>query len=87
MKEHQDYEAFSSGIDSLNLGDVDSEILDNFNTSYEYSIHVDMNGKEGKIPKISEADKELLKLINSDLWYFVKDDQLAKKIEEVSMCA
>ena len=33
------------------------------------------------MPKISEADKELLKLINSDLWYFVKDDKLSKKLE------
>ena len=33
------------------------------------------------MPKISEADKELLKLINSDLWYFVKDDKLSMKLE------
>jgi len=28
------------------------------------------------MPRITEADKELLKLISSDLWDFVKDDTL-----------
>lgn len=68
----------------MNLADVDSQILDNFDTSYEYSIHIDENGKHTKVPKISQADKELLKMINSDLWYFIKDDELTKKIEEAS---
>jgi hypothetical protein len=32
---------------------------------------------------MSEEDQELLKLINSNLWDFVKDEQIEKKIEEI----
>ncbi len=73
-KEKLRYDDLSSGIDDLNLADVDSEILDNFDTSYEYSIHLDQFGQRTKMPKVSEADRELLKMINSDLWYFIQDD-------------
>ena len=39
------------------------------------------------MPKITPADQELLKMINSDLWYFIKDDELTKKIDEASALA
>lgn len=32
---------------------------------------------------MSEEDQELLKLINSNLWDFVKDEQIDRKIEEI----
>lgn len=56
-REKEDYDALSSNIDDLNLQDVDSEILDNFDTSYEYSIHIGEDGERVKMPKVSEADK------------------------------
>ena len=40
-KEKEEYDGLSSGVDQLNLADVDSEVLDNFDTSYDYSIHLD----------------------------------------------
>ncbi len=52
-KEKLHYDGLSSGIDDLNLADVDSEILDNFDTSYEYSIHLDEFGQRTKMPKVS----------------------------------
>ena len=52
-KEKQNYDDLTSGIDDLNLADIDSEILDNFDTSYEYSIQLDENGKNTKVPKVS----------------------------------
>lgn len=42
---------------------------------------VDRNKFKG-IPKITEEDKELLKLISSDLWCFVKDDRVEVKLNE-----
>lgn len=42
-------------------------------------------GKAGKmkgLPVMTEEDKELLKLISSDLWCFVKDDRVGEKIQE-----
>ena len=32
---------------------------------------------------MTEEDQQLLKLINSNLWDFVKDEQIDKKIEEI----
>ncbi len=58
-------------------------MLDNFDTDYDYSIVVDENGRR-KVPKVSNADKELLKLINSDLWCFIKNDEIDKKLNEAS---
>ena len=34
------------------------------------------------VPKMTEEDQELLRLISSDLWDFVKDDRVGDKIEE-----
>ena len=42
---------------------------------------IDHNKFKG-IPKLTEEDQELLKLISSDLWNFVKDDRVGVKIEE-----
>lgn len=36
-----------------------------------------------KVPHISKVDRELLKLINSDLWEFVKSDAMDGKIGEI----
>lgn len=47
----------SSGISKLNLDEIDSDILDNFDSSYDYEIVVDEWGKEMKVPRITEADK------------------------------
>lgn len=74
----------SSGISKLGLEDVGSDILDNFDSSYEYEFMVNEFGERVKMPKITEADKELLKLITSDLWDFVTDDKMEKKIHEAS---
>ena len=67
------YEHMSSGISKLNLGDIDSDILDNFDSSYEFEIVVTEDGRKVKIPKVTQADKELLKLINSDIFNFIDD--------------
>jgi hypothetical protein len=34
------------------------------------------------MPKLTEADRELLKLMTSDLWGFVKDDHMEKNIQK-----
>lgn len=33
------------------------------------------------MPKLTEADRELLKLMTSDLWGFVTDDRMDKNIQ------
>lgn len=82
-KEEEKLRDFSSGISQLHLEDIDSDILDNFDSSYDYSILINqIEGRNKAMPKITEADKELLKLISSDLWYFVRDDNISKKIDE-----
>lgn len=83
QKDEKKLNDLSSGISSLNLEDIDSDILDNFDSSYDYEVLINaIDGKDKRIPKISEGDKELLKLISSDLWCFVKDDEVGKKIDE-----
>lgn len=42
------------------------------------------HGEKVKMPKITEADRELLKLITSDLWNFVKDDEMERKIHQAA---
>ena len=74
----------SSGISRLGLEEVGSDILDNFDSSYEYEIVVNEFGERVKMPKMTEADRQLLKLITSDLWGFVTDDKMEKKIHEAS---
>ena len=76
--EEQKLHDISSGISALGLEDIGSDILDNYDSSYDYELRVDeVDRKKFKgIPKITEEDKELLKLISSDLWCFVKDDRL-----------
>lgn len=66
------------------MEEVDSDVLDNYDSSYEYEIRVgDLDLRKFKgVPKISEEDRELLKLISSDLWCFVTDDRVEAKIEE-----
>lgn len=39
------------------------------------------------LPKLTEEDQELLKLISSDLWDFVKDDRVGAKINEAIQVA
>lgn len=34
-----------------------------------------------KMPRLTDADKELLKLMTSDLWGFVTDEKMDKKIQ------
>ena len=63
----------SSGISKLGLNEIDSDILDNFDSSYEYQLIVNEDGRKVRMPKTTQADRELLKLMNSDLWYFVED--------------
>ncbi len=62
----------------MNLEDVDSDLLDNFDSDYEYSVRVnDLKGSRYKaLPKLTEEDRELLKLLSSDLWDFVRDDRI-----------
>lgn len=72
----------TSGISKLGLEEVDSDILDNYNSDYDYELVINEWGEEIKMPKITEADKELLKLITSDLWNFVKEDRIGEKIRE-----
>lgn len=81
-KDQQRLGDLSSGVSGLGLEDPDSEILDNFDSSYEYELHVNEidSKKYPKIPRLSEEDKELLKLLNSDLWDFVKDDRIGNKL-------
>jgi len=43
---------------------------------------VNERGDKVKMPKLTEADRELLKLMTSDLWNFVTDDKIGKKIEK-----
>lgn len=68
----------------MGLEEVGSSILDNYDSSYDYELRVDEidRRKVKGVPKISEEDKELLKLISSDLWCFVTDDRIEAKIEE-----
>lgn len=68
----------------MGLEEVGSSILDNYDSSYDYELRVDeIDRRKFKgVPKISEEDKELLKLISSDLWCFVTDDRIEAKIEE-----
>jgi hypothetical protein len=51
-------------------------MLDNFDSSLEYEFIINKDGETVKMPKLSEADRELLKLMTSDLWNFVEDDQI-----------
>jgi hypothetical protein len=82
--EEQRLRDISSGISQLGLEDIDSDILDNFDSSYEYELRVDqLDRKKFKgIPKMTEDDQELLNLISSDLWDFVTDDRVGVKINE-----
>lgn len=66
----------TSGISSLNLEDVESSILDNFDSSFEFEIVVMEDGRKVKMPKITKADQELLKIMSSDLWYFVENQKV-----------
>jgi len=34
------------------------------------------------MPKLTEADRELLKLMTSDLWNFIEDDKMEKNIKK-----
>lgn len=34
------------------------------------------------MPKLTEADRELLKLMTSDLWNFVTDDKMDKNLQK-----
>jgi hypothetical protein len=34
------------------------------------------------VPKLTENNKELLKLINSDLWEFIKEDKMGNLLED-----
>lgn len=36
------------------------------------------------MPKLTDGDKELLKLMTSDLWGFVTDEKMDKKIQEAA---
>ncbi len=72
----------SSGISKLHLEDVDSDVLDNFDSSLEFQFVVNERGDKVKMPKLTEADRQLLKLMTSDLWNFVTDDKIGKKIEK-----
>lgn len=80
QKEASVYENMSSGISRLGLEEVDSDALEGFDSSYEYEIVINEHGERVRMPKISQADRELLALITSDLWEFVTDDRMEKKI-------
>ncbi len=84
-REKDDLNNLSSGVSGLNLEDVDSDLLDNFDSDYEYEVRInDLKGSRFKaLPKLTEEDRELLKLLSSDLWQFVKDDRIEKKIGEM----
>ena len=47
----------SSGISRLGLEDVGSDLLDNFDSSYEYEFVVNEFGERVKMPKMTEADR------------------------------
>jgi hypothetical protein len=72
----------SSGVSRLGLEDIDSNALDNFDSSLEYEFVVNDNGERVKMPKLTEADRELLKLMTSDLWNFVADDKLERNLQK-----
>lgn len=36
------------------------------------------------MPKLTEIDRELLKLMTSDLWDFVTDDRMEKNIQKAA---
>ncbi len=72
----------SSGISRLDLEDIDSDILDNFDSDLQYEFVINQLGERVKMPKLTEADRELLKLMTSDLWGFVKDDHMEKNIQK-----
>lgn len=72
----------SSGISKLGLEDVSSDLLDNFDSSLEYEFVINENGERVKVPKLSEADRELLKLMTSDLWNFITDDKMERNIQK-----
>ena len=84
QKEASVYENMSSGISRLGLEEVDSDALEGFDSSYEYEIVINEHGERVRMPKISQADRELLALITSDLWEFVTDDRMEKKIHEAA---
>ena len=67
MEESQ-YENMSSGISILGLQDIDSDVLDNFDSSYDYELVINEFGEEVRMPRLTDGDKELLKLMTSDLW-------------------
>ena len=80
-KEQRNLDELSSGISGLNLPDVDSGILENIDSDYDYELVVnDFAYKEKGVPRVTEQDRELLKLISSDLWHFVKDPALSMKM-------
>lgn len=47
----------SSGISRLHLEDVDSDVLDNFDSSLEFQFVVNERGDKVKMPKLTEADR------------------------------
>lgn len=79
MEESQ-YENMSSGISKLGLQDIDSDVLDNFDSSYDYELVINEFGEEVRMPRLTDGDKELLKLMTSDLWGFITDEKMDKKI-------
>ena len=67
-KEQRNLDGLSSGVSGLDLADVDSDILDNFDSDYDYELVVnDFGGRKKGLPRVTEEDRELLKLISSDL--------------------
>jgi hypothetical protein len=72
----------SSGISRLGLEDINSDILDNFDSSLEYEFVINANGEKVRMPKLTEADRELLKLMTSDLWNFVTDDKMEMNLQK-----
>lgn len=47
----------SSGVSRLGLEDVDSDLLDNFDSSLEYEFIINEKGEKIRMPKLTEADR------------------------------
>lgn len=74
-------ENMSSGMSNMGLESIDGRILNNYDSDFEYSLH-EIDRRRKGVPVPTEADKELMKLINSDLWDFIREDRVASKLDQ-----
>lgn len=76
-------EKIDTSIEDLGLKSIGSNTIKNFDSDFQFEIHA-KNKKKAGLPVITEYDRELMKLITSDLWDFLEEDNVGKMLENLS---